>query len=265
MAKDVSVQLWYRLLILGAVILAFGVLARIVDSRMLAKSLAPGAETRYRVLRRTLIATIVGFGVFSALLVIPQVRAVAGGLLASSAVVGLIVGFAARTTLANFVAGLVIAITQPLRLGDRVTVGAGGPDGGSEGVVEEIRLTYTFIRTAKGDRLVVPNERLATEVIRNSTIVSRAKLAEATVDVPVATDVDRLLAALRSDLEAALGRDVEVALSAVTDRATLAVRAWAKDEVEALELADELRLRAHSALRAHGAYPPGPSPAGAVE
>ena len=53
----------------------------------------------------------------------PQVRAIAGGLLASSAVVGLVViGFAAQRTLANFVAGVVIAFTQPLRLGDWVEV-----------------------------------------------------------------------------------------------------------------------------------------------
>ena len=72
---------------------------------------------------------------------IPQVRVVAGGLLASSAVIGVIIGFASQRTLGNFVAGLMIAITQPLRLGDRVEVG------GVEGAVEEIGLMYTFIRT----------------------------------------------------------------------------------------------------------------------
>ena len=109
---------------------------------------------------------------------IPQVRAVAGGLLASSAVLGLVIGFAAQRTLGNFVAGLLIAFTQPLRLGDRVEVG------GDEGVVEEIGLTYTFIRTDDNDRLVIPNEKLASDTIRNSTIRSAAKFAEVTVQVP---------------------------------------------------------------------------------
>ena len=87
------------------------------------------------------MTAIIFVGVLSALLVVPQVRAVAAGLLASSAVVGLVVGLAAQRPLANFVAGIVIAFTQPLRLGDTVTVDD------VEGVVEEIGLTYTFIKT----------------------------------------------------------------------------------------------------------------------
>ena len=59
----------------------------------------------------------------SALLVIPQVRAVAGGILASSAVIGLVVGFAAQRTIGNFIAGILIAFAQPLRLGDYVEIG----------------------------------------------------------------------------------------------------------------------------------------------
>src|SRR4029077_12778785 len=89
-----------------------------------------------------------------ALLVIPQVRTVAGGVLASSAVIGLVIGFASQRPLGNVVAGALIAVSQPLRLGDEVEVE------GTRGVVEEIGLTYTWIRTRDNDRLVVPNERL---------------------------------------------------------------------------------------------------------
>ena len=71
------------------------VIAKFVDWRISRRDLAPGSATRYRVLRRTIFALIVFVGVLSALLVIPQVRAVAGGILASSAVLGLVIGFAA--------------------------------------------------------------------------------------------------------------------------------------------------------------------------
>ena len=93
-------------------------------------------------------------------------RALAGGILASSAVIGLVIGFASQRTIGNVVAGILIAFTQPLRLGDGSTVE------GTEGIVEEIGLTYTWIRTRDNDRLVVPNEKLASETIRNSTIRS---------------------------------------------------------------------------------------------
>ena len=125
---------WERAAIAAAAIVATLVLAKLVDLRLSRRQLAPEAATRYRVLRRSIVAGIVVFGVLSALLVVPQVRAIAGGILASGAVVAIVVGFAAQQTLSNFISGLLIAFSQPLRLGDRVTFG------GEEGVVEEIGL-----------------------------------------------------------------------------------------------------------------------------
>src|SRR5436309_1644615 len=141
---------WHRLIVAGVVFVGLSLLARIVDWRMSRKELPPEMETRYRVLRRSVTASIIVVGFFSALLVIPQVRAVAGGLLASSAVLGIIIGFASQRTIGNFVAGLLIAFTQPIRLGDRVEIDD------LAGNVEEIGLTYTFIRTDEGSRLGTP-------------------------------------------------------------------------------------------------------------
>ena len=156
-------ELWERVVVVAAVILGSAVLAKLVDRRIARRHLAPESVTRYRVLRRSLMATIIILGVLSALLVVPQVRTIAGGLLASSALIGLVVGLAAQRPLANFVAGIVIAFTQPLRLGDRVTVDD------SEGTVEEIGLTYTVIRAEDGARFFVPNTKLASDTIRNET------------------------------------------------------------------------------------------------
>src|SRR5512146_2767158 len=144
--------LWHRLVVVGVVLLVTVVVARITDRRIARRQLAPEAITRYRVLRRSVTTAIFFTGLLSALLVVPQVRAVAGGLLASSAVIGIVVGFASQRTLGNFVAGLLIAFTQPVRLGDAVVVE------GTPGVVEEIGLIYTFVRTDNGDRLAIPNE-----------------------------------------------------------------------------------------------------------
>src|ERR671936_914566 len=174
--------LWQRLIIVGVVLLVTTVVARLIDRRIARRDLPPEAITRYRVLRRSVMTAIFVVGLLSALLVIPQVRAVAGGLLASSAVVGIVVGFASQRTLGNFVAGLLIAFTQPVRLGDEVEIE------GSRGVVEEIGLIYTFVRTENGDRLVIPNEKLASDTIRNSTIRSREKVAEISVQVPLSAD-----------------------------------------------------------------------------
>ncbi|TML85330.1 MAG: mechanosensitive ion channel [Actinobacteria bacterium] len=237
---------WHRLVIAAAVFLAVSIVARIIDWRLSQKQLAPEASTRYRVLRRSITTAILVVGFFSALLVIPQVRAVAGGLLASSAVLGVIIGFASQKTLGNFVAGLLIAITQPLRLGDHVTVD------GTDGIVEEIGLTYTFIRTQDDARIVIPNEKLASDTIRNSTIRTREKVAEITLQVPLSTDLGRVVDRLRGLL--ADRRDPDVFVTGLDGNASIVMRARVEDEDEALRLERELRLRAHAVLRAEGVY-----------
>jgi small-conductance mechanosensitive channel len=237
---------WERLAILGGVVLGSLVLARLVDLRMCRRELAPGAETRYRVLRRTVVSVIIFVALMSGLLVIPQVRAIAGALLASGAVLGLVIGFASQKTLGNFAAGLLIAFTQPLRLGDRIDVD------GVEGIVEEIRLTHTFVRADDDTRLVIPNEKLASDTIRNSTIVDRAQRAEVTVQVPLSSDLEVVLDLLRS--EVAAERDPHVFVSGLNGSATVTVRALATDPNDAERLEQELRLRVHRRLRAAGIF-----------
>ena len=236
---------WQRLLVFGIVLVATFVVVRLIDRRIMGADRSPEAMTRYRVLRRTISAGIVTVGLLSALLIIPQVRAVAGGLLASSAVIGLIIGFAAQRTLGNFVAGLMIAMTQPLRLGDWVEVA------GVEGAVEEITLMYTFIRTDDNTRLVIPNEKLASDTIRNSTIRSAAKFAEVTVQVPPSADLRPLVEALR---EEAPGERDEVYVSSLDGSPTLTLRAWSESEPAAERLERDLRLRVHARLRERGIY-----------
>ncbi len=237
---------WRHIVIAAAIFLVVSLIARLIDWSLQRRPLAPEAVTRYRIFRRTVTVAILTVGLLSALLAIPEVRAVAGGLLASSALVGIVLGFAAQRTLGNFVAGILIALAQPVRIGDRVEYG------GSTGVVEEIGLTYTFIRALDRRRIVVPNEKLASDVIVNASIRSRETFAEVSLPVPLAADLEGALDALREDV--AKERDATVYVSALADPATVTVRAAAADEVAAERLEHELRLRAHRRLRALGVW-----------
>jgi small-conductance mechanosensitive channel len=237
---------WERTVIVGVVIVVAAVVAKLVDRQMAKRELAPEAATRYRVIRRGAVTAIIFVGVLSALLAIPQVRAIAGGILASSAIIGLVVGFAAQRTLSNFIAGILIAFTQPLRIGDRVEVA------GRAGIVEEIGLTYTFIRMDDHSRLVIPNDKLASDTIRNSTIVSREKVAEITLQVPLNQELGTIVDLIRR--ETVGERDVEVVVSGLNGSANLTVRAPAPDETAARRLEDELRLRLHERLREEGVF-----------
>jgi small conductance mechanosensitive channel len=237
---------WHRLVIAAVVLLVVTLVARLVDWWLSRKPIPPEVETRYRVLRRAVSVIIIAVGLFSALLVIPQVRAVAGGLLASTAILGVIIGLASQQTLGNFIAGILIATTQPVRIGDRVSYA------GEAGIVEEIGLTYTFIRTADRRRLIVPNSKLASDTIINASIRSHETFAEVSLPIPLAADLDAALDALREDVRDE--RDASVHVSSLEDPATLTLRAAASDEDAAERLEQELRLRAHRRLRALGVW-----------
>src|SRR5690242_210706 len=227
---------WQRLVIALAVLGVTIVVAKLVDWRISKRSLDPSVATRYRVLRRTLTAAIGFIGIMSALLVIPEVRTVAGGVLASSAVIGLVIGFASQRTIGNVVAGILIAITQPLRLGDEVQIED------TWGVVEEIGLTYTWIGTRDNDRLVVPNEKVASESIKNATIRSRQSLADVTIQVPATADLRSVLASLKGIAD-------DVYVTDLTDKATIVLRKHMplNDETEHAE--SELRLAVADKLK----------------
>jgi small-conductance mechanosensitive channel len=126
--------------------------------------LSPEAGTRLRFVRRLFEALIIVLGVAIALSSVNGVDRLAASLLASGAIAAAVVGFAARQTLANFVAGVMLAITQPLRVGDWVFFEQ------EYGVVDDIRLTYTYLQTLGGQRVVIPNERLASGILRNDTL-----------------------------------------------------------------------------------------------
>jgi small-conductance mechanosensitive channel len=237
---------WQHVIVAVVIFALVWVLERVVDWRLRHKELPPEAVTRYRVLRRAVSATILFVGLLSALLAIPEVRTVAGGLLASSALLGIVVGFASQRTLGNFVAGLLIAISQPIRIGDLVEYG------GVTGVVEEIGLSYTFIRSSDRSRLVVPNDKLAQDTIRNASIRNRETFAEITVPVPLSADLGAAVDGLREEL--AEEHDADVFVSALDGNATVTLRAAAASEHAAEQLAADLRLRAHRRLRALGVW-----------
>ena len=106
--------------------------------------------TQARVLGRTASVLIVLLGLAAALMTLPLVRQIGASLLASAGLAGLAVGLAAKPVLGNLIAGLQIALTQPIRLDDVVIIED------EWGRVEEITGTYVVVRIWDERRLVVP-------------------------------------------------------------------------------------------------------------
>ena len=245
----VATQEWVNA---GIVVLIAFVIAQLVD-RQIAKrgtrvgelvtrgELSPATQTRMRLVRRLVYALILVIGAGIAAAQIPAVQSIATGLLASSAVLGLVVGFAARQTLANAIAGILLAITQPIRIGDLVTFEE------ETGQVEDVRLTYTYIRLDDGRRLIVPNERLAQSSILNHTILDPRVQVEVSVWLPPDADLDQAM-----ELIADEGDDIKVSV-AETDKegVRLSATTWASGPSERGRVAAELRARWLRLLREH--------------
>jgi len=172
--------------------------ARKLAESVLRGDLTPEVDTRLRLIERLLYAVVLCLGVAAALSKFDAVRNVGRALLASGAIAAAVVGFAARQTLANVVAGIMIAVTQPLRIGDWVEFD------GHYGVVEDITLSYTMLRTGKEQRVVIPNERLAAGVLRNDSIVSAPVAVEASVWLPAGADVARAVTLLTDEGDVAV-------------------------------------------------------------
>jgi small-conductance mechanosensitive channel len=236
----------------GIALLVAILIARIVDyliakrgetmSELVTRGeLTPATRTRLRLIRRLVSAVILLIGAAVAASNFPELSSAARAILASSAVLGLVVGFAARQTLANAIAGILLAITQPIRIGDLVTFEE------ETGEVEDMKLTYTYIRLGDDRRLIVPNERLAQSSVVNHTIAERRVQVEVSVWLPPDADLDKAME-LIADEEA--GISVTVA-ETDKDGVRLSATTWASSPSERGRAAAELRARWLRLLREH--------------
>lgn len=120
-------------------------------------------QTQTRVLVQTLGFFVILFGISAMLMTFPNARQFGTSLLASAGLAGLAVGFAAKPVLGNLIAGLQLAITQPIRLDDVVIVE------NEWGRVEEITGTYVVIRIWDDRRLIVPLQYFIENPFQNWT------------------------------------------------------------------------------------------------
>jgi len=196
-------------------------------------------ETRLRFVRRAVYAIILLIGVGIALAQFEGVNRIAASLLASGVVAAAIIGFAARQTLANVVAGVMLAVTQPIRVGDWVTVED------NYGVVEDVRLNYTVLRTAGEQRVLIPNEKLASSVLKNDTLKVEAVGIEVNLWIPAGADAARAVEILGDEGDVVVAETVPWGTRLAVSGGTVAPPERGPGETA-------LRARCHARLREEG-------------
>ncbi|HEX8958785.1 MAG TPA: mechanosensitive ion channel domain-containing protein [Solirubrobacterales bacterium] len=118
-------------------------------------------RTRLRLLRRLLLLVLVLVLAALALSQFTELQRLATGILASTAVLAAIIGFAAQHTLANMIAGVQLAVSQPIRIGDRIAFEE------VSGRVTDITLSYTYVDPGDGSAVVIPNQMLVDGIVHN--------------------------------------------------------------------------------------------------
>ena len=161
-----------------------------VASKVSDTSVSRATATRLRMVRRLVFAAIIVIGLGIALSQFDKLNKIANAVLASSAVVGLVLGFAAQKILANPLAGILLAISQPIRIGDTVTIED------ETGRVDDLTLSHTFIDTDDGRLVIVQNETVVTNVVVNRSTGNLNAPVMASVWVPPDADLSAVREAL---------------------------------------------------------------------
>jgi small-conductance mechanosensitive channel len=229
---------------------ALGVRFRIDESDNLA---ARRIHTQARVLRRSVTVLIVILTMGVMLMTFPQVRELGASVLASAGLAGIVVGFAARPVLQNIIAGIQIAIAQPIRIDDVVIVE------GEWGRIEEFTATYVVVRIWDQRRLIVPLNYFIEHTFQNWTRTEAEILGTVFLYVDYTVPVD----AVRQELHRLLqqsdrwdGRAWGLVVTDATDRA-MELRALmsAPDAGTAWDLRCEIREKLVAFVQEH--YPAG--------
>ena len=209
-------------------------------------AVAARRRTTFSFLLRVVLALVVLIGVWSVLSVFPITQEVARAFLASSAVLAVVAGVALSTPLGNLGSGVLLAFTQPVRLGDRITVGE------HTGVVEEITLTYTALVTDEGRHVFVPNQTMVSTTLVNRSVGDPRRIV--TVQLPVGiraplADARRIALEAASLVPEADRLKLAVHIGEVGDKAVwLNVVGFAPPDADVSSIASDIRERVLAAL-----------------
>ena len=216
-------------------------------------AVAARRRTTFSILLRVVIAVVVLIGGWVVLSTFPATQEIARAFLASGAVLAVVAGLALTTPLGNLGSGVMLAFSQPVRLGDRITVGD------QTGVVDEITLSYTALQTDEGRRVFVPNRDMVSTTLVNNSVADPRRLV--TVELPVRLNgsmaaARRLTSEAVQEVESSELLDYDVRVGTLTEKtAWLSVVAYAPPGTNVPRTASEIRERALAALDEAGLLP----------
>jgi len=207
-------------------------------------------RTTFSFLQRMIVVLVAAIAAWNVLSLYSATTQIANALLASSAVLAVFAGLAFSTPLSNLGAGMLVAFSQPLRLGDRVTVAD------QTGFVEEMTLIYTTLVTDDGRRVFIPNSQLTSSTIVNRTIRDPRRAVGARFPIGISAPVGDAREAVReavARIDGTVPGEARVLVADIGEQVVwLDATVYAPLDADVAALASELREVGLTVLRERG-------------
>lgn len=152
-------------------------------------------ETKVSFMRRIIVTAIYIIGIAAFLSLIPGMEKVSNSILASAGIMAAAVGLASQDALSNVIGGLFIIFSQPFKLGDFIEV-----DSTIKGTVMEITLRHTVIRDAENRMILIPNNKINSSTIINSSYGDTSTCSFVEVGVSYTADLNRAIDVMRDEI-----------------------------------------------------------------
>ena len=182
-------------IILKASIIIFIVIATVLCARLARNFVQRNIDkakidvTQLSFIKHFLTGVIYFIGFTLIIFQIGYLKSIAVSILASSGIIAVIIGFASQQTFANLVSGLFISFFKPFRIGDRVRF----IDRDTSGIVEDITLRHTIIRSYENKRIIIPNSVMNNEMIENANIVEDKTCSYFNIGISYDSDINKAI------------------------------------------------------------------------
>lgn len=184
----------------AAIVIIVAIIASRIIRRLLKRFFDQSSEhlnvdpTRYRFFRNMVDFVIFTLAGMLVVYSIPALRTLGLTLFAGAGIIAAVVGFASQQAFSNIISGIFIVIFRPFRVNDIIKVGSF-----DSGIVEDITLRHTVIRSFENRRLVIPNGVISEQTVLNSSLVDEHVCMYIDIGISYESDVDKALFILQDE------------------------------------------------------------------
>lgn len=195
-ANSIDLARWIAVLVIFAATYFLAKIVKVAIHKKIQKSskLMKTEVTEHKFLGHLLTAMIYLVGIGLAIYLIPPLRALSVSLLAGAGILAVVVGFASQQAFSNFISGIVIILSKPYRVDDIVKVGDK-----HTGVVEDITLRHTVIRTFENKRVIIPNLTMNSETLENANIEDSKICKFVEFSISYDSDIDKAMKIIKEE------------------------------------------------------------------